>query len=136
VKLSDLEPQFIRYVLNKDVPVEVAVDPANYPEGGTKMVSRDQVCHARTDKIDEAQGIRFLCPKCFEANGGPVGTHVVICWSRSRGVPDSAEPGPGRWTLDGTGLADLTLNGDGSSRSVLLLGGCGWHGFITNGEVT
>jgi hypothetical protein len=89
------------------------------------------------DTITEAQGLIFLCPKCFAANKGPVGTHAVICWSRSRGVPDEAKPS-GRWTLDGTGMNDLTLNGDppGSARSVLLKGGCAWHGHITNGEVT
>ncbi len=86
--------------------------------------------------LAEASGVKFLCPKCFAANNGPVGTHAVICWSRSRGVPDDATPGPGRWRLDGTGLHDLTLNADlpSGARSVLLIGGCGWHGFVTNGE--
>jgi hypothetical protein len=88
------------------------------------------------DTIEEAQGVRFICPKCFEANGGPVGTHQVICWSRSRGVDDEVRPGPGRWRLDGTGLHDLTLNADPPSdaRSVQLNGGCGWHGHVTDGE--
>jgi len=91
--------------------------------------------------IAEAQGIMFACPKCFVENGGLVNTHQVICWSRSRGVPDDVDPKPGRWTLEGTGYGDLTLNGDqsggpGGARSILLTGGCGWHGFITNGEVT
>lgn len=84
----------------------------------------------------EAQGISFLCPKCFAENKGPRGTHSVICWSRSRGVPEDATPGPGRWKLDGTSFDDLTLNADppSTARSVQLTGGCGWHGFITNGE--
>ena len=94
------------------------------------------ICHV--ENIDEAQGIWFLCPKCFAANGGRVGTHGIICWSKSRGVPDDVDPKPGRWKLDGTGFHDLTLNAEpGKSRSVLLLGdGCKWHGFITNGEIT
>lgn len=87
--------------------------------------------------IAEAQGVQFLCPKCFAKNGGPVGTHSIVCWSRSRGVADDETPGPGRWSLNGTGLADLTLNGDapggGGARSVLLTDGCGWHGFINSG---
>jgi hypothetical protein len=94
----------------------------------------------RIDSMEGAAGIIFLCPLCFEKNGGPVGTHRVICWSRSRGVPEHASPGPGRWKLDGTSFEDLTLNGDavngGGARSVLLTGGCGWHGFITDGIVT
>jgi len=89
------------------------------------------------DSLEQAQGLMFLCPKCFVANEGRVGTHRVICWSRSRGVPDDALPGPGRWRLLGTSFDDLTLEGEnGGARSVLLTGGCQWHGFITDGEVT
>lgn len=88
--------------------------------------------------LAEAQGVCFLCPKCFAEKGGPVGTHSIICWSRSRGTPDDADPKPGRWKMDGTGIDDLTLNADppSTARSVQLNGGCNWHGHITNGEVT
>lgn len=83
----------------------------------------------------EAQGVRFLCPKCYAANSGPIGTHQIICWSRTLGVPDGATPGPGRWTFAGE-LANLTINGDppGNARSVQLNGGCAWHGHVTDGE--
>jgi hypothetical protein len=87
--------------------------------------------------IAEATGISFLCPRCFETNAGPVGTHRIICWSRSRGVPDGAEPGPGRWQLLGSSFEDLTLDAEpGKSRSILLTSGCSWHGYITAGAVT
>lgn len=111
VKLTELEPEWLRVVM----------------EGRWREVP-----------MAEAQGLLFLCPKCFVANGGAVGTHSVICWSRSAGVSDDEPPKPGRWTWHGTGFEDLTLESDppGGSRSVLLTGGCGWHGFITNGEVT
>jgi hypothetical protein len=112
VKFINLEPRFLR--------VEQRTD-------GTYFVP--------VDGIGNAQGVSFLCPVCFQKNSGAVGTHSVICWSRSRGVPDDVQPGPGRWTLEGTGLADLTLNGDGSSRSIALNGGCSAHFFITNGEI-
>lgn len=116
MKLIDLKPQFIRY----------------------KTVGA-YIYHVKVDKLEEAQGIRFLCPLCYQKNGGIAGTHSVICWSRSRGVPEEAQPSPGRWSLVGTGIHDLTLNGDavggGGARSVQLLGGCSWHGFVTNGEV-
>lgn len=90
------------------------------------------------DSIAEAQGVEFKCPKCYAANGGPAGTHMVVCWSRSRGVPDHVSPGPGRWTLEGSGLADLTLGAEpNQTRSVWLTGpGCGWHGYITGGEAS
>jgi hypothetical protein len=89
----------------------------------------------RADQEDvpfaEAQGIRFLCPKCFEANGGAAGTHSVLCWFADKGVPADKSPGPARWPATGTGVEDITL-----TPSVLLLGGCGWHGWIKNGVVT
>lgn len=111
-KLTALEAEFLKYVV-EDGKVYFQMVP-------TKA---------------EAHGVEFLCPKCFAANGGAAGTHAVICWSRSAGAPDGAEPGPGRWRMDGTGLEDLTLNADppSAARSVLLTGGCGWHGFVTNG---
>lgn len=88
-----------------------------------------------------AQGLMFLCPLCYVKNGGPIGTHSVICWSRTHGVPDSEKPGPGRWMWQGKDFSDLTIIGDppGNARSIDLSvspGGCGWHGFITNGEAT
>lgn len=114
-KLTDLEANFLRYVEKED-----------------------GAYFQKVETLAEAQGIIFLCPKCYSENGGPVGTHSVICWSRSRGVPEAASPGPGRWALDGSGLEDLALNADppGSARSVQLNGGCGWHGFVTNGDAT
>jgi hypothetical protein len=88
--------------------------------------------------LTAAQGIIFLCPKCYAANSGPVGTHSVICWFRGRGVPDDLDPRPGRWTPAGTGLDDLTfVPGDPPMAvSVLLAAGCGWHGFVRDGEAT
>lgn len=118
MRLRELEPQFIRH----------------------RTDEQGRQYQAPVLTIEEAQGIRFLCPLCYAANGGPIGTHGVVCWSRSRGVPDDVSPGPGRWALRGTGYDDLTLDGDSpagpgtGARSVLLTGGCAWHGFITNGE--
>lgn len=109
----------------------IELDPSwrRYEEEGGHVYMR------AVSSIDEAHGVEFLCPLCFLANKGPVGTHIVICWSSSRGTPAHAHPLPGRWKMEGTSFEDLTLNGEeGKSRSVLLTGkGCGWHGFITNG---
>lgn len=94
------------------------------------------------DSLADAQGVLFLCPKCYVANGGAVGTHSVMCWFDGREVPDDEVPGPGRWTPQGTGLDDLTLQGryvaagQYGARSVQLNGGCCAHFHITNGEVT
>ena len=83
------------------------------------------------DTIGEADGVEFLCPMCFKENNGPVGTHAVICWSPS--VPQDTSPTPGRWSMQGTGLHDLTLVA--GSSSVLLKGGCQAHFFVRNGEI-
>lgn len=85
----------------------------------------------RVDTIGEADGVQFLCPKCFEANGGPVGTHAIICWSPS--VPQDTFPTPGRWALQGTGLDDLTLFAQ--SSSVKIEGGCEAHFFVQDGKI-
>lgn len=132
MRLLDLEPTFLCLELTADSWT------VRKPDGSTELVSGQREFYHFVDSIDEADGVEFLCPKCFVANKGPVGTHAVICWSRSRGVPDHISPKPGRWKLVGTGLHDLTLNADppSTARSVLLNGGCGWHGFVTNGDVT
>jgi hypothetical protein len=86
--------------------------------------------------LAEADGVMFLCPKCHAENGGPIGTHQVLCWFVGR-VPDDVDPKPGRWTPSGTGLADLTfVPSAGRSNSVLLTGGCGWHGFVAGGDAS
>ena len=108
--LTELEPEFIR------------------------LASETGSFH-RVATLAEAQGLLFLCPVCYQRNGGPVGAHSVICWSRSRGVPDGVHPAPGRWKLDGDDFLNLTLNGDGGSRSVALIGGCQGHFFVTAGQV-
>lgn len=97
-----------------------------------KFLKRDDSHHFRfVDMLAEADGLEFLCPKCFVTNAGPVGTHAVICWSPS--VPQDTSPTPGRWEMHGSCLADLTLVA--GSSSVLLHGGCNAHFFVRNGEI-
>jgi hypothetical protein len=72
-----------------------------------------------TDDLTEAQGLRFLCPKCDPA-------HYILVWFKDKLVPTNEEPN-GRWTATGTGYLDLTL-----TPSINILS-C-WHGFITNGS--
>ncbi len=89
----------------------------------------------KTDKIEEADGVRFLCPVCWKKNGGPVGTESMICWKPS--VPQTISPSGGRWNLVGTGYHDLSLVA--GSSSILTRNADGsehWHGFVTGGEVT
>jgi hypothetical protein len=106
MQFTDLEPQFVR-------PGE---------KDGHLVLEKVQT-------LQEAKGVMFLCPHCFQANGGPAGTHRVLCWTPE--VPLEVGAGPGRWPMAGTGYDDLTL-----TPSVQLLGACGWHGFVIGGKVT
>ncbi|MBI2801260.1 MAG: hypothetical protein HYX63_13445 [Gammaproteobacteria bacterium] len=110
MKLTELSPYFIKL----------------QPRGD------DRYSWNHVDEIADADGVRFLCPRCFTANGGAMGTHGIICWSPQ--VPEHLQPGPGRWSLTGTGIDDLSLIA--GSSSIQLTGGCLWHGFVRNGEVT
>lgn len=93
-------------------------------------------CLVTVDTLAEADGVMFLCPKCFAENSGPIGTHSVICWFVGK-VADDVDPKPGRWTPIGTGLHDLTfVPSAGRSHSVLLMGDCAWHGFVANGDAS
>jgi hypothetical protein len=81
--------------------------------------------------LEESDGVMFLCPKCFTANSGPIGTHSVICWRPH--VPQTITPKPGRWSFHGSSLADLTLVA--GSSSILLTGGCNAHFYVRNGQI-
>lgn len=100
-----------------------------------KITGEDTFRHYKEDgslySLSEADGVLFLCPVCFKTNSGPIGTHSVICWQPH--VPQNIGPVPGRWSFSGTGLNDLTLTA--GSSSILLMGGCNAHFFITNGEI-
>ena len=96
-----------------------------------------QIYMPYVDNLAAAHGVWFLCPKCYLANNGPIGTHRVICWFYGR-VTDDVEPKPGRW-LPGpksTGLDNLTFVPHVLSNSVLLTGGCHAHFFVTDGRCT
>lgn len=133
MNLSELEPFFLK----------------REPDGSS----------TRDCTFEEADGIIFLCPKCFSealmercpmcgnrrelVTGGlpgpcicggryqVSGVHGVICWRPH--VPPDVDPKPGRWEFKGTGIEDLTLVA--SSSSVPLLGGCNAHFFIEQGKV-
>lgn len=113
MRLTELEPQFMRYE------------------------SRDG--HEYTCPVaglSEAQGLWFLCPKCFQQNGGSVGTHMCDVTFAGRGALDhhgsrNKDGKPTRWNVSGTDFDNLT-----TTPSIQIEGGCNWHGYITNGEVT
>lgn len=87
----------------------------------------------RTDATwGQADGLWFLCPKCWLANGrSAIGTHMVLC--RAPHVPQTITPRPGRWAMEGAGLDDVTLVV--GSSSVKIEGGCNAHFFIRRGRI-
>lgn len=107
MKLTDLEPEFYR-------------------------IDDESTYHA-VKTVAEADGIMFDCPKCFQTNGGPVGTHKVMCWRPH--VPQTMRPAPGRWEMQGTGFDDLTLVAGSSSVFLTGEGGCKAHFFVRGGNI-
>lgn len=133
MKLTDLEPQFIRYESRIETWDVIEGDPATWRERGapTKEVTGPRQYMVNVESLTEADGITFLCPKCFEENG-----HRCEVTFEGRGAADDqgtqgSDGTPTRWNVSGSGLKDLT-----TAPSILLVGGCAWHGFITNGEVS
>ena len=151
MKLIELEAEFYRYetkIEEVTVVAEAVWDQARscymmpdgrtYEEAGspTKKVTRPVHYLRRVQTLAEAHGVSFLCPKCFQTNKGAIGTHGVPVDFKGRGVPDECgirnrEGQPVRWGVSGSSLYDLS-----TTPSILMLSGCAWHGYITNGEVT
>lgn len=79
--------------------------------------------------LAEADGIYFLCPKCF-----PTDRHQVRVGFAGKAVPGSygynKKGEPVLWQMSGTGIDDLVL-----TPSIQLEGGCNWHGFVGSNGV-
>lgn len=89
------------------------------------------------ETLAEADHIMFLCPLCFEKNGGNVGTHDVMVTFAGRTVPDGAgsrgaDGKPTRWSIaGGSGLDDLSLSPSiALNQSSPPDQGCHWHGWV------
>lgn len=126
MRLLDLEPRFLRYVQGVAGPEHGQPQPDGSTKWGGFPVDQFQW----VDSLAEADGIGFLCPACFGANGGAPGTHGLQIWFAGGNAPPhigtNSEGQTVRWSVRGTGFADLI-----TSPSILLQGpGCGWHGYI------
>jgi hypothetical protein len=109
-------------------------------DASLRKIVDERGSHRAVDDVTEADGVMFLCPLCFTRNGGPVGTHRVICWSPK--VLQTLSPGPGRWPLTGTSIDDLTLSPSIALGDEIVLGatphhpgGCRAHFFVRNGAI-
>jgi hypothetical protein len=137
--LRDLNACFIRREVRVEpyrrVRAEVyAARPLGpFEEGDIEEVVGDVVYLQTVDSLTEADGLFYLCPKCFAANGGPIGTHSVLNWFVGH-VADDVDPKPGRWVPSGSGIDIITFIGP-AAASVLLTSGCKAHYFVRNGAI-
>lgn len=90
------------------------------------------VVFAPIDKPQEAQGLAFICPLCLKRNqGDTLGVHTLIFWFQGK-VPSEVQGG--RWRPWGTGIEDMSFIPEGAPTD-RLSSGCGWSGFVKNGDV-
>jgi hypothetical protein len=149
MRLTDLEPQFIRYETRIEDYEIIEGDAATWRERGcpTKTVNGPCEYMTHVGSLADAQGLWFLCPKCYAENihklpagapdieGAGIGIHQVQVTFEGRDVKDvqgshGTNGSPTRWNVSGTGYNDLT-----TTPSILVGPTCGWHGYITNGEI-
>jgi hypothetical protein len=134
MRLIDLDPWFIRHEEREETWERVRGDPLTWRSGDpVEHVTGMRQYMVRVDDLASAHGVFFECPKCHTPEGH--GHHVQVTFA-DRGVPPhlgchGSNGKPTRWHVTGTGLHDLS-----TTPSILLQGGCNWHGYITNGEVT
>lgn len=97
------------------------------PDGTTQWGGFEVDQFAPVDRLEDADRLYFQCPLGC--------SHQVAVDFHGRRTPDRCcvrndQGVPVRWHVEGTGLHDLTTR-----PSILLLRGCRWHGFITNGAI-
>jgi len=126
MRLSELEPSLKKIERRPDTWTRRKED------GSDEQVSGLRTYFVEVQTISEADGIWFLCPKCFRDNGGNVGTHSVACWRPSIPLSDDLT-GPGRWELVGTDFNNISLVAN--PTSVQINGGCNAHFTVSNGEI-
>lgn len=130
MKLTQLRPSFFKYKMG------IASEYHGRPlEDGTIQWGGFPVdTFLPVDCIGEADGINFLCPLCYQRNRGEIGTHLIHIHFEGRGSPDhlgvNSEGRTSRWHVKGNDFHDLTL-----SPSIHVKSGCGWHGFVTHGQI-
>lgn len=143
MKLTTLEPQFYKYemiseswdvvdpafVWDRERRAYFTSDGDEWCASGRPLVAKvgNRELTVNVDFLREAQGIRFLCPVCFNVGRG--GVHFVSIPFADRAVDPDLH---GRqWNVTGSGYANLSV-----IPSYRIIGGCAWHGYITNGEVS
>jgi len=136
MRLTELQAHLFRFESRIETYQVCDGDPATWNERGrpVKEVTGPRTYLHHVKVMAEAQGVMMLCPLCFQKNGGDRGTHWIRVPFAGRGVTDEQamhddQGKPVCWEVSGASLEDLS-----TAPSILLLGGCGWHGYITHGD--
>lgn len=122
MKLVDLDPHFIKYVIHNE----------NAFSHGVQVVKGIEYKN-KANSMEEAQGMIFKCPVC---HNDELFSHYVEITFNNRGVEDNQgahnlDGSPARWDiLHYENLETITLSPIGT-----LSNHCGWRGVISNGEV-
>jgi hypothetical protein len=121
--LRELEGQFIRY------------RQESAEEMFARGVAKPSFFLEHVSALNEAHGIRFICPKSFAAHSGKVGAHSVQVYFAGSPVPADIgvnQKGDAvRWNASGTSLDDLSLSPSIQEQDSI----CGWHGFVGSSGV-
>ena len=120
--LDQLDAHFLKWA--------VAIADENHgrilPDGTMQWGGFEVDTFQCVDKLSDADGIYFECPKCH----GTHTSHGIHVYFKGKNVPErlgkNSKGETVRWSAEGTGLHDLVLR-----PSILLEGpGCEWHGFV------
>jgi hypothetical protein len=135
MKLTELDPGFFRYDMRIESRQRIVGPQDTWHERGcpTEEVIGPVQYKVPVTALAEAQCIFFQCPKCIHLDGPGAGHYCEVTFA-DRGVADdqgthNTKGQPTRWQVSGTNFDDLT-----TKPSILLEGGCNWHGYITNGD--
>lgn len=133
MRLRDLEARLTKYSepISTWKRLKPGIDPlrGNWTDDDFEEVTGPKGVFTPVETLAEADGIWFLCPKCFATDH-----HSV-----SVGFSGIATPGtyghnkagqPVLWNMSGTCIDDLVL-----TPSIQLEGGCNWHGFLGSNGV-
>lgn len=143
MRLRDLEAQLLRCVVTRTeekdgqgrwVWRDKNGEPIMWSTGDNKRTSFEHV-----ERVADAHGIKFLCPKSFAKNNGPVGTHsVYIFFTGSPYAGHNTKGEEVRWqVVGGSTIDDLQLSPSILEQDDELAPEhrCGWHGFVGSNGV-
>lgn len=125
MKLIDLDAHFIKWEGRPPTQEQHQRQPDIFPLDG--IVD----WFIETEKLTEAHGICFLCPKSVAEKKD----HYIQVYFKGSPVPphlgQNKDKKTVRWISSGSSYDDLTLHPSIDEQSE-----CGWHGWVKNGDAS